>query len=309
MGTNNHGFVSRLSRRSFLISGAAAITAMRGLPATPSCVLASEQEEGPYYVNAAKLRSDITEGKPGVPLKLRVQVVNSKSCEPLTNAAFDIWHCDATGVYSGFTANSPDGGGRGPGFPGGPLFGPGGPPAGFGPPPGSGGPPPSFDDMGRGPGRPGQRQIDETRFFRGVQITNGKGTVEFTTIYPGWYSGRAIHIHMKVHLSGQADETYHGGHVSHTGQFFFPEEITERVAQLEPYSSRLKIHRTTQTEDSVFTQQHGITSMLNMERISKGSDAGGFIATATLAVDPDATPGPVGPGGPGGRGGRGPRQG
>ena len=47
---------------------------MPGLPATPSCVLTSEQEEGPYYVQAAKFRSDITEGKPGIPLLLRVQV-------------------------------------------------------------------------------------------------------------------------------------------------------------------------------------------------------------------------------------------
>ena len=57
------------------------------------------------------------------------------------------------------------------------------------------------------------RQTDATRFLRGVQVTDKKGLVEFATLYPGWYSGRAIHIHMKVHL---------GGHVSHTGQLFFP---------------------------------------------------------------------------------------
>ena len=49
-------------------------------------------------------------------------------------------------------------------------------------------------------------------FMRGVQLTNANGLVRFTTVYPGWYSGRAVHIHVKVHI---------GGKVVHTGQFFF----------------------------------------------------------------------------------------
>ena len=80
----------------------------------PSCVFNPEQEEGPYYVDRELLRSDITEGKVGVPLRVRVTVVNAKTCAPIPNAALDIWHCDAGGVYSGYTKINP-GFGPGPG--------------------------------------------------------------------------------------------------------------------------------------------------------------------------------------------------
>ncbi len=251
--------------------------------------MTSEQEEGPYYVDDETLRRDITEGKPGVPLVLAVALVDAKTCAPLRNAALDIWHCDATGVYSGFTAVSPDGG---PGGPGGPGRGPGGPGRGFGGPGGPG-----------GPGGRGSREIDATRFLRGVQLTDESGRAEFSTLYPGWYSGRAIHIHLKAHIGGAAAQKYAGGHVAHTGQVFFPEDLTARIARLEPYAKRLAVHRTTQVEDHVFNEQHGSECMLTMERLGK-TDSDGFRATVTLAVDPEANPRPVGGGG-GGRG-RGP---
>ena len=107
----------KLDRRTFLVSGAAALTAMPGLADTPGCTLTSEQEEGPYYVDFGKMRRDVTEGRAGVPLRLRVALMNAKTCAPLENAAIDIWHCDATGVYSGFTAQG-SGGRGGPGGPG-----------------------------------------------------------------------------------------------------------------------------------------------------------------------------------------------
>jgi protocatechuate 3,4-dioxygenase beta subunit len=278
-----------LSRRGFLIAGGIAFAGARSIKGdTPACTLTGEQEEGPYYVDDETLRRDITESRPGLPLVLDIRLVDSKRCTPLSNAAIDIWHCDASGVYSGFTANSPDGGPGGRGRP----FGPPPPPNGFRPD----GPLPT----GFGPGGPGARNIDSTRFLRGVQLTDKAGLVEFSTLYPGWYSGRAIHVHLKVHIGGAGEARYAGGHIAHTGQLFFPEDITERVARMEPYAKRLKIHRTTQTEDGIFQAQHGAGVMLSMERIGKKDDDG-YRATVTLAVDPDATPAPVG-----GRGGRGP---
>lgn len=96
-----------LNRRSFLFGGAAIISrAPRFLSVPPGCTLTPEQEEGPYYVDYLKTRSDVTEGRPGVPLKLRIALVDAKQCEPLKDAAIDIWHCDAMGVYSGFTAGA-----------------------------------------------------------------------------------------------------------------------------------------------------------------------------------------------------------
>jgi protocatechuate 3,4-dioxygenase beta subunit len=290
------------TRRNLLLAGTAALgwSANTKSP-TPMCALAAEQEEGPYYIDESTVRSDITEEKPGVPLRLRVSLVDAKRCEPLDHAAIDIWHCDALGVYSGFMANNPDGpqgGGpgprsRGPGGPGGP-----GGQGQFGPPDFD---PRNFPPPGAGPQRR-PRQLDTSRFLRGVQLTDNYGRVVFATLYPGWYSGRAIHIHLKVRLGSRLVETKStGGHLCHTGQLFFPEEITADVARLEPYANRLRVHRTLQSEDGVFQGQHGGGSMLDLVRLEKGSNAAGFVATVTLAVDPDATPPPVhafGPGGP-----------
>jgi protocatechuate 3,4-dioxygenase beta subunit len=57
-------------------------------------------------------------------------------------------------------------------------------------------------------------------WLRGVQLTDAHGLASFTTVYPGFYAGRAPHIHAKVHTSGRHTRCRHrGGHVVHTGQF------------------------------------------------------------------------------------------
>src|SRR4029450_6300067 len=104
--------------------------------------LAPELTEGPYYVDDAAVRRNIKRGKTGVPLRLRLRVLDVSSCKPIRGAAVDIWHCDALGVYSGVQGDSDD-------------------------------------------------------FLRGVQRTNATGWAEFRTVYPGWYRGRAVHIHVK----------------------------------------------------------------------------------------------------------------
>jgi protocatechuate 3,4-dioxygenase beta subunit len=73
----------------------------QGAGTQPDCVLTPEQEEGPFYVDLARVRQDIAEDRPGVPLALALTVVDSNTCEPIRDAAVDIWHCDALGVYSG----------------------------------------------------------------------------------------------------------------------------------------------------------------------------------------------------------------
>ncbi len=114
--------------------------------------------------------------------------------------------------------------------------------------------------------------------------------VEFASIYPGWYQGRTIHVHLKIHVGGTAGAKYSGGHVAHTGQLFFPEEITAGVAAMAPYAGHSTVHRTLHSEDHVFQRQGGAQAMTSVSRLQKGSDAGGSTATATVAVDPTATP-------------------
>lgn len=72
-----------------------------GATTGPDCVLTPEQEEGPFYIDLAQVRQDIVENRPGVPLALALTIVDSNTCKPIRDAAVDVWHCDALGVYSG----------------------------------------------------------------------------------------------------------------------------------------------------------------------------------------------------------------
>jgi protocatechuate 3,4-dioxygenase beta subunit len=69
-------------------------------------------------------------------------------------------------------------------------------------------------------------------FLRGHQITDAKGNVQFTTIYPGWYPGRAVHIHFKVRTAASSSPAY-----EFTSQFYFDERLTDRVHARAPYST------------------------------------------------------------------------
>ena len=71
--------------------------------AQPVCTLTPEQIEGPFYLDQARIREDISEGKPGVPLRLVLHVLDAgASCAPIPRAAVDVWQCDALGIYSGY---------------------------------------------------------------------------------------------------------------------------------------------------------------------------------------------------------------
>jgi hypothetical protein len=67
-----------------------------------SCTLTPELEEGPYYLDDILFRSNITEDQIGIPLVLRFKVVNT-DCEPLADTFVDIWQCNGTGFYCGYT--------------------------------------------------------------------------------------------------------------------------------------------------------------------------------------------------------------
>lgn len=72
----------------------------------------------------------------------------------------------------------------------------------------------------------------EQRFLRGYQVTDAEGRAEFMTIYPGWYPGRAVHIHFKIRTDPSSDR----GH-EFTSQLYFDDELNERMHTREPYAS------------------------------------------------------------------------
>jgi protocatechuate 3,4-dioxygenase beta subunit len=238
-------------------------------PARPACTLAPELTAGPYYLDLEMVRRDITESYPGVPLVLRATVVDATRCTPIRDAALDIWHCNAIGEYSGYTAMGP-GGANGPG---------------------GGGTPPTAPPPGGGGGGGHVEPTDDLTFLRGVQLTDARGRTEFRTLYPGWYVGRAVHIHAKVHVGGTVSgSTYTGGHVSHVGQFFFAEEVTEQIATVDPYSSN-PTTRTPLAEDHIY-RSGGSAGLLTLTPLGgrNGSLKDGVLATIVVGVDPAATP-------------------
>jgi protocatechuate 3,4-dioxygenase beta subunit len=84
-------------------------SAAGGTKTTPDCVLTPEQTEGPFYLDLAQVRRDIVEDRSGVPLALAVTAVDANTCEPIRDAAVDVWHCDALGTYSGQSVEGTEG--------------------------------------------------------------------------------------------------------------------------------------------------------------------------------------------------------
>ncbi|WNE97762.1 intradiol ring-cleavage dioxygenase [Streptomyces luomodiensis] len=239
--------------------------------------LTSETTEGPYYIDADKIRKDITEDKEGIPLTLRLKVIDSESCKPLAKVAVDIWHCDALGIYSGYEDSSAGGGTPPTGTP------PTGTPTGT-PPTDT----PTGAPTGAPPGGGHQEPTDDERYLRGTQLTDRHGVVEFTTIFPGWYRGRCVHIHTKVHVGGtMTDAGYEGGHTCHTGQLFFAEEAVLASAEVAPYNTSTT-ERTTLDEDGIYPGNGAQGGLLNL-KYRKGKIEKGVLGSLTLGVDPDAT--------------------
>ncbi|MFD7446917.1 intradiol ring-cleavage dioxygenase [Streptomyces sp. NPDC059909] len=290
-----------MSRRRVLLAGGAAVAAAgigavavttasagedskRAEATGEACYkLTSETTEGPYYIDADKIRKDITEGKEGIPLTLRLKVIDAETCKPLRNAAVDIWHCDALGIYSGYESLSTGGGGGG-GTP------PEGTPTGE-PPTGAPTGTPTGAPPSGGPGGGGgmhEEPTDDKRYLRGTQLTDRGGFVEFRTIFPGWYRGRTVHIHTKVHVGGTLTYSgYEGGHTCHTGQFFFDEESVLASAEVAPYSTSTT-ERTKLQDDTIYDQS-GVTGGLLKLKYRKGHIDRGVVGTITMGVEPDAT--------------------
>ncbi|RPE44261.1 dioxygenase-like protein [Streptomyces sp. Ag109_O5-1] len=212
----------------------AAVAAPNVRPAAAAavCTLTEEQTEGPYYLDGALVRTNITEGKSGIALSLALTVVNS-ACTVIPNALVEVWHADALGEYSGYVGNN------------------------------------------------GHSESDDGTFLRGGVLTNSSGVANITTIYPGWYQGRCIHIHVKVHtgVTLTSDGSFSGGTTVHTGQLFIDETITTAVAKVSPYSTNT-VTRTTLSGDSVYDGGGASSGLLTVT----GSTSAGYTGTLTLGV-------------------------
>ena len=149
----------------------------------------AEQDEGPYHRDQQPVRRDIVEDRPGTALQLGIRLAHEDG-SPAT-ATVEVWQCDALGRYSGF-------------------------------------PPPRDSSVVTAATAPAAQYLPDDTFLRGSQPTDAAGMVEFRTIYPGWYPGRTVHIHLIVQV----------GDGAFTSQLYFPEHINDEVLARPPYSER-----------------------------------------------------------------------
>ena len=104
------------------------------------------------------------------------------------------------------------------------------------------------------------------KFLRGYQLTDDSGTARFTTIYPGWYRGRAVHVHFKIRTEVESGSTY-----EFTSQLYFDDELTDQVHAEEPYAAR-GIRRTRNSNDGIF-RRTGDQLLLSLSPASDGHEA------------------------------------
>jgi protocatechuate 3,4-dioxygenase beta subunit len=98
----------RPTRRRALVGLAAAFVPLRAANAAGTCVLTPRSTEGPYYFDPRLEREDISERRPGLPLRVKLRIVDAQ-CRPLGGARVDVWHADAGGLYSGYRRQGDDG--------------------------------------------------------------------------------------------------------------------------------------------------------------------------------------------------------
>lgn len=154
--------------------------------ADETCALTCTLTLGPCYAPTAPVRQDISEGTPGIPVRLWLKVVDADGCTPIEGAEVEIWHCDLYGVYSG-------------------------------------------DDVLQGDFcTGGDADAEEAYWARGRAITNSDGAVHFDTTYPGWYSGRAVHVHFLVRRAANVGGT-DAASAAVVSQLFFPEALTAAI--------------------------------------------------------------------------------
>jgi protocatechuate 3,4-dioxygenase beta subunit len=163
----------------------------------------AEQDEGPYHRNAQPSRRDVREDRDGTDLKLGIRLIDEDGHQPGPETTVEIWQCDALGRYSGF------------------------------PPPG---PAPVTAAEA-----PRVEYLADQTFLRGAQRVDASGMVEFHTIYPGWYPGRTVHIHLMVHTAERIL----------TSQIYFPDDLSEHILATAPYADRPG-RDTTNATDTIF---------------------------------------------------------
>lgn len=121
--------------------------------------------------------------------------------------------------------------------------------------------------------------VENENFLRGVQETDSSGTVEFTSVFPGCYSGRWPHIHFEVY--GGVADAVSSGPIVKTSQIALPQEACEAVYATSGYEASVpNLAGTSLTQDMVFGDDGGIHQLASMS----GDSDSGYVAALTIGV-------------------------
>lgn len=200
-----------------------------------------EMVEGPYYANGGAYRADIRDGQDGIVLNLVLQVIDANTGQPLAGSDVDLWQCNATGHYSGYDANPDE-------LP---------------------------TDISNG-----QKANNPETYLRGRQTTDANGTLQFTTIYPGWYVLRTPHIHLKVFTAGRCNVTT---------QLYLPEKLNQDIFEHAAYHRKIR-QDTHNYTDPVIGKFGGESPTIWIEL---DATAEGFNGSTTITVDPNEDREPI----------------
>jgi protocatechuate 3,4-dioxygenase beta subunit len=217
---------------------------------TPTCAMTL----GPCHDDLAGEREDVSDRQTGLPMRFALRILDD-SCQPVTDADVDIWHCDVRGVYSSETADSPE-------------FCTG-------------------DDAA----------ALAARWFRGHRSTDQDGIAWFSTCFPGWYRGRAIHVHFTVRRTNREGDEYL------TSQVAFPADLVNELCSEHPDYVGHGLPDTPNTGDSIFADTVD-QYVMETQRMSDGA----LLAWKTIIIRSSLSAsvcaaGSAGGRGPGGMGG------
>jgi len=227
-----------MSRREALAriggSGAALLSGLtpRSVPAQataepqPSCVARPEQTEGPFFVEEALNRADIRTDPRTGEVRAGVPLRVTFNVSRLSSATCAPLAAAQVDVWHS------DANGRYSDVPG----------------------------FGFGSSTIGQQ------FLRGYQLTDAAGRAQFLTIFPGWYGGRAVHLHFKIRSPRQSTPRY-----AFTSQLYFDDALTEAVFALEPYASRGR--RWMRNRDDAIFREGGERLLLAAQADGRGYSA------------------------------------
>lgn len=193
-----------------------------------------EMVEGPFYSTGGQYRRDIRENQPGQKLELTITIVDANNGKAMAGVDVDLWHCNAKGHYSGYEVDP--------------------------------------DELPENISN-GQIATNDDTFLRGRLTTNAEGQVTFLTIYPGWYTLRTPHIHLKI---------FEGENCNTTTQLYLPEGLNQELFGRNDYARNARQDTFNKTDPVVGNTPGDIESL--WIDIEKGTES--FVGRATLPIIP-----------------------